>query len=290
MGCLWSVQDEGQVMIQIRYVKRIVLFALFLAIIAHVSANIDSTRGITSLFIFEKEGVPYNGNINYTISCALDPALNPSPSDLFDFKPREDTNPWAYVFALSGNCSSDICPPIAKMSWYVKGAQQPRFICGLNGSIANQSITTWNETEPEKYEFKDFYDTRVVAGGKAGYYNYTPKYLDCNRDVIRSISYRQYPCQEYLANYSMGYPSNPNWTQTKCEEVYNHEIAKCYQFLKQVDLSWNTNSEPIIYIYKFNLSSANDTIEKSLPSRYIPQSPVESLYCTILKFFGGMCD
>lgn len=268
-----------------RYLDCGVIFAISLLILAPVSANIDTTRGITSLFIIEKDGRAYTGDINYTISCSMNRSEIPASYKLF--KPTENSNPWRSFFSLSGNCSTGNCPPIARMSWYTKGEEEPRFICQLNALLGNESFTVWNETEPGRYNLTDFYDAVIVVKKKAGYYNITPEFVDCNRIVMQSIHYRQYSCQAYLENYTLDYQEG-KLAQTPCAEIYNLEVMKCYQYIEKVDLSW-TNNEPATYIYKFNLSSANQNMKHPLRVRYIPQSPVESLYCSLVVFFGYEC-
>jgi len=278
-----------------RYFNYIMCIAIFFLIIAPVSANIP-TRSITSFFIFEKNGLPYNESINYTISCSMSPSFKPSSYDSPDSRGTENTNPYSYVFKLSGTCPSGNCL-ISRISWYHRQNQRlepenevPHFICLLNGSTGNVLFTIWNETGTSEFpcnSLKEYYDMNVVINGKSGYYNYTPEYLDCDRNVMRSISYYRYPCEQYLANDSID-RSKGNWTQSQCAEIYNHEIPQCYQFLKEVNLSWTGYQEKIC-VYRFNLSSDNETLENVIQSHYIPQNPVESLYCGILQFFGAQC-
>jgi hypothetical protein len=280
-------------MILPRYFNFILCFAIFLIIIAPVSANI-APRSLTSFFILEKTGLPYNESINYTISCSMSPSFK--PSDYYSTPKTGDTNPWSYNFKLSGYCPSGNCQ-ISKISWYYRQNQrleskseEPHFICLLNGSTENVSFTTWNETGTSEFpcnDLSDYYDMNIVVNGKNGYYNYTPEYMECNRKVMQSISYNRYPCEQYLADYSIN-QSKGNSTQLKCAEVYNHGIQQCYHFLKEVNLSWTGYQEKIC-IYKFNLSIDNETLEKPNQSRYTPQKPVESLYCGVLNIFGIPC-
>jgi len=274
-------------MILTRYIKYLIYCAIFLVIVTPVSANIP-TKGITSLFIFEKNSQIYEGNINYTINCSISPSYKPSSYDLYLYTDLGDTNPWTSVFTLSGTCPSGNCAPITKMSWYHGNDEQgPIFICELNGSIGTESFTIRNETGLKRYNIKEFYDTRVEMNGTGRYYNYTPEYLDCSRNVMQSISYLKYPCEQFLSNYSIDNPSNGNRTQMQCANIYTREIPQCYQFLKEVNLSWA--NEPTVYIYRFNLSSVNETIEKPHQYQYNPHKPVEFLYCNLLNFFGIQC-
>ena len=176
-----------------------------------------------------------------------------------------------------------------KMTWYHgKDTQEPTFICQLNGSMGKEIFTTWNETDTKRYNLKDFYDTQIAVNGTMGFYNFSPEYQDCNKKVMQPISYRRYPCESYLANYSIDHLKG-NLTQSACAEIYDHEIPKCYQFLKKVDLSW-THNEPVTYVYFFNLSEVNKTIGNSnLSYQYTPHKPIESLYCSLLNFFGVEC-
>jgi hypothetical protein len=270
------------------------VFAIFLVIIASASAN-SPPKGLTSRFIFEKNGLPYNDSVNYTISCSMSPSFKPPYLSIIT-PGTEDIDPWSYVFKLSGTCPSGNCL-ISKISYYHTRnyrleieTEQPSFVCELNGSSGHVSFTTWNETGLSGFHcnrLKGYYDTYVVINSTGGYYNYTPEYLDCNRNVMQSINYSKYSCEDYLANSSID-RSKGNWTQLQCAEIYNREIPQCYQYLKEVDLSWS-GYEPKICEYRFNLSSENEPSENVPPSQYIPQKPVESLYCNILKLFGTQC-
>jgi hypothetical protein len=276
-----------------RYLTCILCLAFFFVIIAPVSADIPP-RALTSFFILEKNGLPFNESINYTISCSMSPSFK--PSDYYSTPGTGDTNPWSYVFRISGHCPSGNCR-ISKISWYYRQNQkleskneEPHFICLLNGSTRNESFTKWNETDTSEFpcnNINEYYDKNVVINGKKGYYNYTPEYLDCSRNLMQSTSYFHYPCEQYLASSSID-QSKGNNTQLKCVEIYNHEIPQCYQYLKEVNVSWTEYQEKIC-IYRFNLSSDNGTLENIPQSHHTPQKPVESLYCYILQFLGAPC-
>jgi hypothetical protein len=237
--------------------------------------------------------MPYNGSIDYSISCSGNFSFKPSP---YDPPETEISSPWSRLFKLSGSCSPGNCSPIAKMSWYhpTFHEEEPNFLCELNGTIGDESFITWNETGSHRYNLSDFYDVSMGINYERQYYNFTPEYRDCNEQVMKSISYYQYPCEQYLEEYyihrSKGIDQpEGNWTQRQCAEIYNNEIQQCYPFLKKIDLTW-THTEPVIYIYRFNLSQGHGkTMENSLSTPHTSDKPVESLYCSLLNFLGAEC-
>jgi len=259
---------------------------VLVVIITPVSANIP-TKGIMSVLIFESVGPFSSANLNYTINCSIVPSYQPSPYDSFE---RGDySNPWAFFFTLAGTCSSENCSSVTKMTWYHgRNTEEPTFVCELTGSHGNETYTLWNTTGTRRFNLEDFYDIQIIVNGKSGFYNFTPEYLECNRKVMQPITIRKYPCEEYLRQYHSDHP-NGNITQSDCAEIYNREIPQCYPLLKKVNLSW-TNGEPAIYYYYFHLSPVRESVDTSnRSSHYTPHSPVESMYCNFLNFFGGEC-
>ena len=269
-----------------RYLHCLFRAAVLLLIVTPAAANIP-TKGILSVFIIENEGPVTSGDLNYTIDCSIIPSYHASSYDSFE---RGDySNPWAFFFTLTGTCPSGNCSPLTKMTWYHgRTTEEPTFICELNGSRGNETFSVWNTTGTRRYNLEDLYDIQVTVNGTSGFYNFTPEYLECNRNVMQPITVRKYPCEVYLRQYHRGDPGE-NITQTDCAGIYNREIPRCYPLLEKVNLSW-THNEPAIYYYSFHLPPGRepvDTLDRS--PRYIPRSPVESLYCGLLNFFGVEC-
>jgi hypothetical protein len=68
----------------------------------------------------------------------------------------------------------------------------------------------------------------------------------------------------------------------------------CYENRSLTNLSATLKARPSLYCEKrFDLPSASETSSHPFNRThlaYMPQSPVESLYCSIVQYFGGKCE
>lgn len=274
---------------------RIFLFVVIITVIVMPGTSNIPPKGVASRFIIEENGHSFNDPVDYTIGCYSQKEVDAKPGVNNREKTIKNTSYLSKVFQLSGTCLPHDCQ-ISKISLYYPsvGEEEPHFVCVIMGTTNDLSFTVWNSTGESGlhcFETKELYDIYRVVNGTIKTYNYTQEYLDCEKNLMKSIHYHHYPCEIYLANQNIDRKQS-NLTLLGCDEIYDREIPLCFSYLKEVNLSWSGYQKTICE-YRFTIAHDNASLEEpdSLnQSLYIPKSPVESLYCGIVQLFGGRCE
>jgi hypothetical protein len=159
---------------------------------------------------------------------------------------------------------------------------------------------------PNCTEFHQYYK----YGGRGHYYNTTPEFDQC---ILEDRKQRE-RCNRYLE--ACDWENHPSctdveidgkyWKETRayrtCRETVMNERKDCDPLLKEINTStiimWkdqDSSEYPAMRSceLRFTLPSKDQT--SGMPAvvaeiRPSPQSPVESLYCSILDFFGRRCE
>lgn len=258
-------------------------------VIAPVSANIRP-HPIASILYIENNGVPFNESINFSLKCYGHFAY---PTDTYTFlreKTADDPNPPAEIFSLSGICSSYGCLISTVLQSPPGRYMEPEHsdLCKFTGTAGGMTFETWNVTRIggiQCFKYSDQWDVSKNIQKTTRYYNYTPGYLEC-RKKLKDLGEE---CQQYLVNNSLKIHTE-SMTHNQCIDLNNREEQKCEENLEEIDPSKFLPVEKYC-LFRFSIPIQNQTIETtSVPiATAAPQSPVTSLYCTLMNFFGARC-
>ncbi len=287
----------------------LVLTVLFVYL-APVMAAEPPTLTIVKLY-FEKNGSPCQGAFHVNITCY---------GDICDGRDCRDSAKARMALSgldvLSENCTGYGCTGYIS----IPGQYGPYAACDLvasgpggNFTLRNYSVTPfWNCSRVNPYDF-------------GGYYNRTPEYTRCVEEFRRQHSVcdtftgacsLQEPGCDILCNGSYG---RENWRSRACRNNVSPE-GNCGIFRQKINenamILWKSDSGeeyPADLQCEMHLTLPPDSgsCGSSLPApdhgmtpsrpdvlptdrtsdNTAPRStdPVRSLYCTILRVFGGTC-
>jgi hypothetical protein len=259
----------------VRYFHCVLCMAIIVSMVIPVSANIRPTSVISRIY-FENNGIPYNEPLNFSMECYGYP--NPPG-------PANGSNSVYDVFSLSAACPSYGCE-IFKRYWSWKPWSTAR--CRLNGTTQGDVFVTSNISEIPQMKCVNIgalWEFERIVNGTQIRYNLTPEYSDCQK----KLPLLEDRCQQYLTNSSPDVIMS-NMTHHQCISYYNNEKLKCYAYLKEIDTSWTDGADKYCE-YRFNISLKPKTPENAVHPGTSPhfQSPVASLYCSLLNLFGARC-
>jgi hypothetical protein len=260
-------------------------------IIEPVIANPTPRTRSLQLF-FEKDGHPLNESVNFSIDC-LGFFAAPYYQFMYNESVRRDV-PRTTVFRISGNCPSYGCffalstrsPP--DPYWEPEQSK----LCRINGSISSQPFTDWNITGLSGIQCakrSDQWDVEKKVGRITHYYNYSPEYYSCRKNLDALVE----NCQNIFRNSSSGYGTNDiNQTYLECRDLDYRQEFTCDSNLVEINIS-KTNPAQYSCIFRFDISSGNmstgssSEIEQTVNPHH---SPVESLWCSLLRLIGKGCE
>lgn len=278
-------------MVQRHWFAIILCLGILLSLIP-VSVFANPTPRTRSIQLFlEKDGRPYNESVIFSMECyGYFASLTDHHKFLYN-KSENDPNPPMEVFSLSGNCPSYGCfLPLSTRSppdiyWEPESSE----LCKLNGTTTGQSFVIWNISDItgiECFKRSDQWDVEKKVGRISHYYKFTSDYYSCKKR-LETLGEQ---CQEYLVN-SNQEQQESTITDNQCVHLYNHQALLCDSNLQEINIS---SINPAEYICKFRFDippdyQTSDNQGSPNESRYIPRSPIESLYCSLLSIFGARC-
>lgn len=255
---------------------------------------------------FEKDGVPYDGSVQFTVNCygyrcsGYDCSAGGTAGIITASVPES-------VYSFSATCPEYGC--IIYEPFYLNYRHIDR--CDLEGVSHNASFVIANFSTtpvPACTDLRQF--SMGGKGGVRGYYNGTPEYeqcLDtvrtgresCNRFLVECDPAEDTDCGYWIVD---GRRVKESPAYNDCREEMNRKQYACDVYLEEVDPATMTlwtdrdtgRQEPAMREceLRFSIPSGNTTPDVTSGSRqqhYVPKNPVESLYCSILQFFGGSC-
>jgi hypothetical protein len=280
---------------------RIVLSCIVLLAYAVMPASADISIPTNTYVYFEQSGVPYNGSVQYSVTCYGYTAYPGSPAFSSNTAPENTSET---VFSYSASC------PVYGCTVYEPYYLNYRHInrCDLSGTAGNRSfvITNFAATPmPSNCTMLHPFD---MARGNGDYYRITPEYLACENETYKESDL----CEQFLTE------CNPtkdkgcgnriiNDTYVKdtpesiaCRDAVDKNRTACDVYLKKVDPStmiqyrdsWTGEMEPAMRACEQHFTipapSGNATPSAQSPAAG-RRGPVESLYCGILSLFGAGC-
>ncbi|MDO9550117.1 MAG: hypothetical protein Q7J03_04015 [Methanoregula sp.] len=288
------------------------ILVLFFCSAAVLADEIEPT--ISHVF-FEKDGMPFNESVHFTVECygyAWKMWDGSAPEDRI----AKVNHSSELVYSYSASCPSYGCtiyePYYHAGRLYVDHCDVKGQTAGFDFSIRNFSLSPIPNCT-------DLHQFMQGGGRKGGYYNGTPEFDDC---VTETRSHRD-RCDQYLVSCE---PGNDNeceiWivdgknvkktpAYSACTDTVDRERMDCDQFLKKIDpstmLMWKDTDSGKEYPaqracdLRFTIPSGTMTLVQvqqipnityGLPAITTAHdiSPVESLYCSILNFFGVSCS
>ncbi|NMB78563.1 MAG: hypothetical protein GYA23_05655 [Methanomicrobiales archaeon] len=285
----------------------IILAALLIAASPSISAD-EMYPTVTDVF-FEKDGLPYNDSVQFTVNCygyqCKSWDCQRDPSDLLarngNFTPE-------LVFTYHATCPSYGCRIYEP---YYHAERNFGTTCNLEGSTHGRSFTINNFSQSAIP--KSCSDLHQVAIGKGygEYYQITPEYNQCIDDSRRN-SLR---CNHYLIScepgmdYECGYwvvddhyvKETPSYRA--CRDTIDRERRECDKFLKKID-----PATMIMWVYpgyhvspamrscelRFAIPPGNDSAKAFVPPMQAAHIEMKneggSLFCRIVRIFGGTCE
>ena len=315
----------------------LILLVLFLSCPAYANMIIHPT---VSRFFFEKDGLPYNQSVTFTVTCYR---YLPSPQQHDQsWRSKIGNDSLEKVLSFSGTCRYYGCPH-EDLTYYVKFHTDT---CDLEGrTLGRPFIIRDFSNIPAGYCIDPFhqYDIRKGEMSNYSYYKISPEYSDCMAGIK--------PLKDKCRQYTTAYACSMN-ESSKCSEGYAYvgdeevvyddrniyreciapfekEKETCEHYLLPVApsslimMSWNytadrycesrftipayietpvetpnwtrLNKYPAVTPYvsptQYDTSLHNSEPEKEpsvRPSH--PESPVATLYCSIVEFLGGRCE
>jgi len=236
----------------------LVLLILFLTCPAYANMIIKPT---VSRFFFEKDGMPYNQSVTFTVTCyhflptavQIDQPSGPTDGNTL----REKT------LSFSGTCLYYGCP-VEDLTNYVKFNTNA---CDLEGRTMGQPFVFRNFSNiPAMYCIDPLYqyDVRKRDLSNYTYYKFTPEYQDC----MKRIQPLKDQCRQYTYAYTCGLNTSREcggYTIVGDEDV-NYDDADAYiQCIAPFDKEKETCEH---YLSPVDPSSMMFTKYNYTPSRY----------------------
>jgi len=279
-----------------------VIAIIVLLACAVMPANADISIPTNTYVYFEQGGAPYNGSVQYTVTCYGYTAYPGSPS-FSSHTPPENTS--ETVYSYSASCPGYGC--VVYEPYYLNYRHIER--CDLSGTAGNRSFSVANFAStpmPSNCTMLHPFDIGKRLGE---YYNTTPEYNAC----INATYEESDRCDQFVTECS---PTKDkgcgNWfindTYVKdtpksiaCRDAASKNRTACEVYLQKVDPS-------TMVMYRDNWTGQIIPAERVCEQHFtIPvpgagnatpavqnvntggRGPVESLYCSLLSLFGAGC-
>jgi len=278
-------------------ISLILLCCTGMTVILVIPVYADPIETTLTSFFIQQDNEPVNDTVDFSVKCYG--FYNEYRLKSLGLSKNQNTssNP-ELVYSYSVSCPQGSC---TRNDQYNPTWGMAISSCDLEGTYKGKEFILKNFTtnpEPDCYGL-----TEWNISGKRTYFALTfedldyctKKYFSNRKDcvkLLKPIEEGDHPKRLY------GFPNGTklNWTSEfdQCLERSEPEKLSCYETHSRViNQTQISKSHPSLYCeLRFNISSENQTSEPTtVPkiSSYIPKNPVESLYCSILSFFGVFC-
>ena len=281
---------------------RIVLSCIVLLAFAVIPVYGDIAIPTNTYVYFEQDGVPYNGSVQYTVTCYGYYSYPGTASFLSNTSPQNTTET---VFSYSASCPGYGC--VVYEPYYLNYRHIDR--CDLSGVADNRSFSVTGYATTPMPQNCTMIQPYEIGGGKDEYYNSTPEY-----DTCMNATYEESDrCDQYMAECDPATDKDcGNWIindsyvkntpkAISCRDAADKNRTACEVYLKKVDPAsmvmyrdnWTGEMTPARRIcgQHFTIPSpgtGNATAPVQHPGTG-GRGPIESLYCGILSLFGAGC-
>ena len=269
------------------------LLCLMAVVIVIQTANANPIATTYFNYTFTETNVPIQGPINFTINCYGFPQNNPGSLMSTDNNSEKSKKP-PLLFSDSTNCTpggrsfhKNNCDKLLSYTWYREEVSGRNFSsCDIEGVYQKKSFAIKNFTT-NLDSFCAYY----------GPYPSTRSQQNEDNNFFLSSRNADYCFNLFLMNYAPCKLNKRYLTPEEDEQCYSKAIIeeqKCFQLYGHP-----VNISDEYYLlhtrvceFPFEIPSDNQTSElfpvSNMPS-HTNQSPVASLYCTLLSLFGAKC-
>jgi len=265
-------------------------------------ASADISIPTNTYVYFEQGGGPYNGSVQYSVTCYGYTAYPGSPYFMSNTAPENTSE---IVFSYSASCPGYGC--VIYEPYYLNYRHIER--CDLSGTADNRSFSVSNfATTPMPSNCTMFQPFDMVRGN-GDYYRVTPKFNACENETYNESAL----CDQFVTECS---PTKDrdcgNWivndTYVKdtpksiaCRDAASKNRTACEVYLEKIDPStlvmyrdnWTGQMTPAMRVCDQHFTIPAPGTQNATPSAQNPHTeergPVESLYCGILSLFGAGC-
>ncbi len=123
------------------------IFGLGILLIGIIFCPVDANPlpiPITFNLYLEKNGIPYNGNVEYSLVCYGHTSQKmPFGVKYIRDKTKDDPDPLQEVFHVAGTCPSYGCYGQSHQLWDPSSSE----ICILNNTMQNETFSVWNSSD-----------------------------------------------------------------------------------------------------------------------------------------------
>jgi hypothetical protein len=276
-------------------------FVAFLACAAAPALG-DVSIPTNTYVYFEQGGAPYNGSVQYTVTCYGYTAYPGSPSFSSHTAPENTSET---VYSYSASCPGYGC--VVYEPYYLNYRHIER--CDLSGTAGNHSFSVAGFATtpmPSNCTMLHPYD---IGMGTDEYYNTTPEYETCMNATYEESD----RCSQYMAECDPAKDTEcGNWIidgryvrntdkAIACRDAADKNRTACEVYLEKVDPStmlmyrdnWSGQMMPAMRVCDQHFTIPVPGSGNATPAvqnvNTGGRSPVESLYCGILSLFGAGC-
>lgn len=286
--------------------SRLVMLLVFAGIVllacAVMPANADISIPTNTYVYFEQGDAPYNGSVQYSVTCYGYTAYPGSPYFMSNTAPENTSE---VVFSYSASCPGYGC--VVYEPYYLNYRHIER--CDLSGTADNRSFSVASFAATPMPSNCTMLHPFDMARGNGDYYRVTPEFNACENETYNESAL----CDQFLAECS---PTKDkgcgNWivndTYVKdtpksiaCRDAAGKNRTACEAYLKKIDPStlvmcrdnWSGQMMPAERVCEQHFTIPAPGTENATAPGQNPgtggRGPVESLYCGILSLFGAGC-
>jgi hypothetical protein len=285
---------------------RIYFICLVIAVLMIRPVSADIITPTTTHVFFEKDGVPYNGTVQFTVNCYghFDYPWIPRTTVI----QQKATPEKEVIYSYSATCPKYGCAIYE--SYYLN--YRAIDTCDLEGVAEDTSFIVKNFTrnpQPKNCTSLQQFD---IAKGYDGYFRTTPEYKQCENASYAAIELCDtytIPCGPVVDiqcgnRIVAGSLVNDTEKARTCREAADQNRSACDAYLEKVDPStmilWNNTLtgqyEPAgrICTAHYTLPSGNTSSGQvfvpPLQVAHIEMKDTGSFWCWIVRVFGGRCE
>jgi len=244
---------------------------------------------------FSKDGHPYNGSVEFSVTCYGYYSSPGKPVFLPNYTPDNDNET---VFSYSATCPGYGC--VIHEPYYLNYRHIRQ--CDLSGTAGGYAFTVTNFSDTPKPSncttTRSPFDMTLYRGDDIRYVNITPEYDTCINETLEA----QQRCTQYLEEYDPAaepgtesslfsegkyYKDTPK--SLACHEAAEKKHTSCESYLETVNMTGREIPPEYICEQYFSLpgpKTGNTTPPKPGAGA---SGPVQSLWCSILSFFSVRC-
>lgn len=269
---------------------------------AVMPVNADISIPTNTYVYFEQGGAPYNGSVQYTVTCYGYTAYPGSPSFSSHTAPENTSET---VYSYSASCPGYGC--VVYEPYYLNYRHINR--CDLSGTAGNRSFSVANFASTPMPSNCTMLQPFDMARGNGDYYKVTPEFHACENETYEESD----RCDQFVTECS---PTKDkgcgNWfindTYVKdtpksiaCRDAASKNRTACEVYLQKVDPStmlmyrdnWSGQMMPAMRVCDQHFTIPVPGSGNATPAvqnvNTGGRGPVESLYCGILSLFGAGC-